>query len=200
VIQLDPDHRYWEIQEGRRREVPGVSHILDVMEKKGKFYRTNSKFYMTRGSYAHKAAALDVQGNLDEKTVDPEITGYLKAWRTFRVERKVTVLATEKPVYHEELDYCGTLDAVVVIEGIAFPIVLDLKSGSPAPWHVLQVAAYVLGHAGAKWKSFGGGVLYLKQNARYRLEVFDAMTLDRKIAEWEDLTRQFHQKESKLWQ
>lgn len=200
MIELDSDHRYWELRDGKKREVPGVSHILEAMGEKGSYYRKNTDFYMTRGTYAHKAAALDHAGELDESTVDPEIKGYLQAVRNFKREHMVTVLASEKSIYHEGLDYCGTLDLVAVIARYSYPFVLDLKSGSPAPWHILQVAAYLLAHGRKEWKKFGAALVYLKQTGRYTLDIIPPMVLDRQIAKWENLVREFHQKESKIWE
>ena len=199
MIELDSEHRYWEVKDGKKREIPGVSYILDVMGKKGKYYAKDSTFYKTRGSFAHTAIALDVAGELEESSVDQEIRGYLEAWRKFRREWHVVVMESERPVYCEELDYCGRLDLVLVVDGIVLPVLTDAKSGSPAPWHELQVAAYAYAHAGLQYRSFLGAPLYLRQKGTYSFKPMEPLKMDRKVEEWRDLVREFHERETKVW-
>jgi hypothetical protein len=201
MIEFDvATHTYFEVRDGHRREVPGVSHILDIMGQKGDFSRKDTQWHMTRGSFVHKAIALDSAGELDPATVDANVAPYLGAWRKFKRDYKVEVIATEKSVYCADLDYAGTLDAVVIL-GLAIsrhPIVVDAKTGSAAAWHELQVAAYVRAHAGEYWRNFGGAVLYLRDTG-YSFHFMEPLVLDRKVAEWESLVRQYHQQEAVLW-
>jgi len=53
-----------------------------------------------------------------------------------------TWTSVEQPYFNPELDLAGTPDRIGTIAGRA--VVLDLKSGPPAPWHGIQLAAYDL--------------------------------------------------------
>lgn len=96
------------------------------------------------GEYVHLATALDDQKKLVESSVDPKITPYLKAWRECVAEQFSHICVIEKQRYHPTYGYSGTIDRVVMVEDSALPIVADIKSGSPAPWHRIQLIGYCL--------------------------------------------------------
>jgi hypothetical protein len=53
-----------------------------------------------------------------------------------------TWTSIEQPYYSAELDLAGTPDRIGTMAGR--DVVLDLKSGPPASWHGIQLAAYDL--------------------------------------------------------
>ena len=53
-----------------------------------------------------------------------------------------TWTSIEQPYYNPELDLAGTPDRIGTMAGR--DVVLDLKSGPPASWHGIQLAAYDL--------------------------------------------------------
>jgi hypothetical protein len=87
---------------------------------------------MTRGTYIHKATEYWDKGELDEFTVDPQIKGYLESWKCFRKDQNYTPVAIEYKIYNPILMVGTTIDRL--------PGPVDLKSGSPEPWHILQIA------------------------------------------------------------
>ena len=91
-----------------------------------------------RGSAAHRACELHDLGLLDEASVHPEVAPYLSAWRRFRSECSPTIEAVEMRICGA--GYRGTLDRVLRMSGNR--MVADIKTGPPAPWHALQLAAY----------------------------------------------------------
>ena len=88
-------------------------------------------WYLTRGTAIHKATEFYDKKTLDESTVDTQIQGYLESWRRFRKDQNYTPTHIEYQIYHPELMVATTIDRL--------PGPLDLKSGGPEPWHVLQV-------------------------------------------------------------
>ena len=93
------------------------------------------------GVAVHKATELDDEGTLDENTVHPIVQPYLKAYRKWRAEMNVFVLASERRVYHPTLRYAGTLDLEVQIRGRKW--IVDKKTAQSAhPSWALQTAAY----------------------------------------------------------
>jgi len=198
-MTLDDTHRYWSGEGDARTEVPGVSRILSDMGKKSPWVVRNSEFYKTRGSYAHKAASLDDEGKLNMETVDPRVLPYLMAWRDFKKTNGVLVAASEFMVYNEKLRYAGTLDRIIRMGDRT--ILLDLKTGSKCRWHQLQVAAYWMAYGDPKIQA---GVLYLRDNGKWSLDVLLPIALAACVLEWTAIVGNFNNmsdstKEVDLW-
>lgn len=201
MIIRDSSHRYWNETGELRTEVPGVSQILQSTGAKGAWEIRNAEFYKERGNFAHKAIALDSAGVLDEATVDPRILPYLKAWRDFKAQCRVTVLCTERIVWSEEHNSAGTLDSVVLMEGAggvgSQRVLLDFKTGGKCAWHRLQVAAYWEAEHSS---STSAGVLYLKKTGKWTLDLLDPIQLCESVEKWITLVHQYHNaKVASLW-
>jgi hypothetical protein len=102
-------------------------------------------------------------------------------------------------VYNEKLNYAGTLDRVIRMGDRT--VLLDLKTGSKCRWHQLQVAAYWLAYGDPKIEA---GVLYLKENKKWSLDILLPIALAACVKEWEAMVTGFHNmnastKEVDLW-
>lgn len=127
------------------RELPSVTRILadqGIADFSGPWFDEAVK---VRGQMVHLAIALDVEGDLDEDTLDPALAPYFAGWRRFLSESGAIVEHWERPVCDPELGYAGTLDGIVVLpnqKGVTRRTVLDVKRAlypSAGP----QVAAYL---------------------------------------------------------
>lgn len=114
-------------------------HVTQVLRDAG---LVNTEWFTDhmreRGTALHSAIEFDVAGDLDEATLDPEITVPFAAWRKFRAEMQPEILASELNV-EVPGSYCGRLDLLVRIndaEGI-----VDFK-GQPSPSDSVQLAGY----------------------------------------------------------
>lgn len=105
----------------------------------------SSEEAMLRGTYVHEACALDNAGRLNDETLDPIIAPYVQSYRVWLVEMEPELLATEEEVRYEAMGYLGHLDLRIRLRGRH--IVVDLKTGGPAPWHRFQLALYALAWA-----------------------------------------------------
>ena len=161
----ESDHSYW--YDGVR--VPGVSEIIDgvgLMDPAAKQHYT--KFYADRGTAVHKATELYDKGTLDESSLDPEIVGYVEAYKKFVAEHDPTWVEIEKRGFNKQLFYAGTLDRAGFLNE-AGAVVLDIKTGQKAKWHVIQLALYAMllvQNQNPNLKLYG---LYLKGNSIYKL-------------------------------
>jgi hypothetical protein len=90
-----------------------------------------------RGTAVHLACQYLDEGDLDEATIAPELTGYLAAYRKFLADTGWKWIGIEHRLAHKSLNYAGTIDRISV------DLVLDIKSGQPEDWHRLQAAAYL---------------------------------------------------------
>jgi hypothetical protein len=127
-------------------------------------YASGNEMYMDRGTNIHMLTELHDTGALDESKVENSILSYLYAWKRFKEDTGIEVLAIEEPVYHPIYLYAGKVDRRVRWNGNE--AVIDIKSGLYAPWHALQTAAYA--------KTYGRTMLrfcvYLSDDGSYDLK------------------------------
>jgi len=99
---------------------------------------SDAQWYMDRGSMIHLATELYDEGTLDESTVDPQIVGYLESYKQLpAVAVPVdTFTGIEVQLVDTIYGYAGTIDRIYE------PCVVDIKSGQPSAWHVIQLGAY----------------------------------------------------------
>ena len=155
LIYTDSDHTY-------RLDGVILPSVTQTLETAGIIAPYNGDpWYGDRGTAVHAATWLDDQGILDETTVDPQIVGFVEAWRTYRRESGFTPIGGETPLHHPLHRYSGTPDRWDA------HLLTDLKTGRPASWHILQRAAYreLLKQAGVKIKR--DCCVYLSGDGRY---------------------------------
>ena len=125
-----------------------------------------------RGTYVHQACEWLDQGDLDTDALDPALRPYVDAYDWFRHDYEPVWTCIEARRCDMVLRYAGTVDRAGTLKGRKFPVVLDIKSGTLAPWHRVQLAAYrhLLGQElGALVER---AALYLSADGKYRLEHF----------------------------
>ena len=93
--------------------------------------RGGDPWYMGRGTAVHLATEYFDKGTLDEDSVADEIKGYLLSWKQFRADQNYTPVEIEYPIWHPELMVGTKIDRLPL---------LDIKSGAPDKWHILQLA------------------------------------------------------------
>ena len=139
-LERTDDHRYLLGD----RELPGVTAILQdvgLADFSAPWFTEDVK---TRGQLVHAAIALDIEGDLDDETLDPVLVPYVSAWRQFLADTSSVVEHSERFVCDPAVGYAGTLDAIVrssEANGRVRRTVLDFK---PALYPSVgpQVAAY----------------------------------------------------------
>lgn len=124
--------------------------------------------YLDRGTKVHTACHYDDEGDLVDEDLDPQLRGYVLAWRRFRQDHSVRVMAIEQAVWHPGLRYRGRLDRLLEADFVPGRILGDIKTGDPADWHGVQLAAYQACLEG-EWTRLG---IYLKSNGTYRMKAY----------------------------
>lgn len=125
TLTLDSQHQY-------RWDGKPVDGLTSTIEEAGLIGSWGNAWYLDRGSKIHLATQYWDEGTLDEETVDPKIKGYLESWKRFTKDQNYTPVEIEYQIFNPELRVASTVDRI--------PGPLDLKSGSPEPWHILQIA------------------------------------------------------------
>lgn len=136
TIELDEHHIY----RVNGVEVPSVTQILSgVGIIANPFY---SDYGADRGTKVHRATELYDRDNLDEDSLDPVLRPYVESWARFRAEKDFVPSLIEKRLYAQTYGFCGTVDRVGKFNGVE--TVVEIKSGSPEPWHKIQLGGYRL--------------------------------------------------------
>ena len=154
------------------KDKPSVTQILKAVGLFPDFWGKDEDlaWYMRRGSMVHKGvehilewmiannilrpmteqAKIDTTINHYIEAQDEEIQGYLRSFRDFLFDEtmKVHPIATEKKVYSQKHDFCGTIDMtanIYCLGKVWADAVIDFKCGQPEPEYAFQTAGYVLG-------------------------------------------------------
>jgi hypothetical protein len=127
------EHTYWL---GTRRLL-GVSDVLRMTGI------TDDRFYTAegrdRGSRIHAWTELHDHGLLDWDDVPACDRPRVEAYIRYREAHPGRIVLRETPLYCPTYLYAGTPDTVIVtVDGE----LEDIKTGDPARWHELQLAAY----------------------------------------------------------
>jgi len=125
------------------------------------------EYYLRKGTLIHRICEWEDSGELDESSVDPNLAGYLSAYRQFKKDTGWLNERLEKTFIHKGYGYCGRADRVGRLAGI-WTWVLDIKSGQFHNADQYQAPAYLFGlqYEGIRVQRCGD--LYLKHNGTYR--------------------------------
>jgi hypothetical protein len=133
-VRIDSAHRYF----AGERELLGCTRMLTDAGYIDKTWFTDEA--CLRGQFVHEAILLDMQGDLEDETLDPQLRPYVDAARAFRQDASLRVVLAEEPLADLTIGIGGKPDVV----GYAFSkaVILDWKSGAAARWHNLQGEIY----------------------------------------------------------
>ena len=138
ALEFDPIQHVYSIQ---GRAIPGVTSILK--EAGLCYYPPNADDARLLGKNVHEAIHLldtPEEGELDPSTMDPAWLPYLEQYTRFKEQTGFQVTHSEIPLYEDVLLFAGTEDKIGTINGVLS--LVDIKTGSPAKWHICQLAAY----------------------------------------------------------
>lgn len=185
----EAEHRYTL----NGRTLPGVTQILNAVLPMFDV----PEWYLTRGTATHYACQLLDENRLDWESVDDEIFPRVQAWHSFRKDYGGAIVANEKPMASERLQYAGKLDRVIARGNDI--VICDLKN-SFSPQNLLQLAAYSLLWKESGEKSLTGGVIVeLVDDGTYRCHWLDRRELKRAEQQWQAVLTVFNfAKEHKL--
>ena len=114
---------------------------------------------LARGSAVHAAINLDETGRLDESSVHAEVAPRLESWRLWR--RAAGLVYERGEVEVQGPGYVGHPDVIGTINGERW--LLDVKGGSPAPWHAIQTALYAAAIGTPRMKR---GAVYVQSDGK----------------------------------
>lgn len=153
--------------------LPSVTQVLAPLYDFGGINRDVLERRRQIGVALDEAILLDLQDDLDEASLGPELRGPFGAWRRFRAEQQFVCHDVQKPVASKKYRYAGTPDAWGMVGGVE--TLADWKATAAMhPAVALQTAAYAA--AGAEMGLFKPsirrcGVLF-RDDGRYVIEPF----------------------------
>ena len=126
-ITLDDNHIY-------RVGGQPCEGVTEIIKEAGLMPIYNGdKYYLDRGSYVHEAIALYFKGTLDFEALSEGIKGFVESAIEYITLTGYKPSLVETMLYSPTFHYCGTVDAVPL---------LDWKNSNNQKWHSLQIAAY----------------------------------------------------------
>jgi hypothetical protein len=135
------------------------------------------EYFLNRGRIVHLILEWEDTGELDESSVDPNLTGYLEAYRRFKIATNWHTTMQEIKFFNEKYKYCGRADKVGqfgITARTKWIWVIDIKSGQPHEADQLQSPAYLFGLKSHEIPIGRCGDLYLKPSGLFRfVEVKD---------------------------
>lgn len=100
-------------RDGDGTAVPATTGILTEAELTPEFYKTLDPWYAEKGHAVHSVTEYFDKGTLDLGSVDPQIAGYLDAYRQFRKDLPLDILGIEVRLWHPRYRYAGTIDRII---------------------------------------------------------------------------------------
>jgi len=174
-LHLDPEHHVYTFD---KRTVPGVTSILQDNFGVKPYW---SEWHAQKGTAVHRAIALLVKDELDWESVDHRIIGRIKAFQLFLRESRYEVLESEVSLFSARHQFAGTLD-LVVDDGAADVIVIDIKPPSAEPIVDLQLAAYsLLLEEAHGYKIKRAACVCLKDNGYYTMKWVKNLKHDQQV-------------------
>jgi len=179
-FRFDPEtHTYY----GDDKPMPSVTQVLKSTGCMAGYRGTAAR---DRGTRIHEATEIfDALGIYPD---EEELIPYIKAWAKFIEDSKAIVLQSEKSVYHESLWYAGTLDRVMLIDHKR--AIVDIKSGTAADWHRIQLGGYNLA---LDQRAEIGVDVYLKSSGRPTIRMFSEDHLKAAEEQFKLIRRNYHE-------
>ena len=174
-LTLEPEKHVYTVG---KRVVPGVTSILQDNFGVKPYW---SEWHAQKGTAVHQAIALLVKDELDWESVDHRITGRIKAFQRFIQETGYEVLWSEESLFSKRYQFAGTLD-LVVFDGAADHILIDIKPPSAEPIVDLQLAGYsLLFDERGTQKTKRAACVCLKDNGYYSMKWVDNLVLSKRV-------------------
>lgn len=134
---VDETHTYYLGE----RVLPSITGILKAVCYVDTTWYTEEA--RNRGSHVHKAIHFLNKRTLDWDSVLDAYLGYVMAYERFRKDWNFLVTVHELAMYHPELLFGGTPDAIgTVLDRI--PAIVEFKTGQVMKWTALQTAGQEL--------------------------------------------------------
>ncbi len=165
-MTFDPGSHEYREDDGT--PIPSVTQVLKAAGViDDRWYTAEAR---DKGTAAHKLCERYAAGHREDKHGRPlRDIPYVNAFANWMDDSYPWAIATECRIYHRlnGKAYAGTFDLLAEIQGKR--TLIDIKTGAPAKWHAVQLAAYAMASMdGAPVNPDKCAVLYLKADGSYK--------------------------------
>jgi hypothetical protein len=160
--------------------IPSVTQVLKTAGIiDDRFYTVTAR---DRGTAAHALCEQYARGKNTDTT-----SPYLNSFALWKERSGADILSAEAVIDHriDGFRYCGRYDLLALINGRR--VLVDIKTGYPASWHRIQMAAYALAVKPALCM-----VLYIKPEGVYRERYITPGELVDSITAWRDALKRVY--------
>jgi len=189
-IRYDPEqHRYTAADDGR--VILSVTQVLKAAGWIDTRYMTEQA--RDRGTAVHEATEDMDTWDTDWYDTAELVRGYAMAYQRWLDCMRPEIVGIEQMVYGHagaagrSYEYCGRYDRLARMARYPW-LVVDIKSGPPAPWHRIQGVAYAIAEGSGAWPA----CLYLRKNGTYSMDVLPAMDYMKARSDWIEALRRAH--------
>lgn len=167
MLRFDADRHEYRYN-GRR--LPGVTEILGASGRLPRYHHSPVALDLGRRIH-HWTLLMDRQAHTHGPAfITEEWRGYLEAYDAWRAAMRPRWRLREQALGSPALGYAGTPDGVgELASDPGGEVVVDLKTGAPAEFHGLQLAAYDLLLGGPHRRRLA---VYLRANGGFRQRWF----------------------------
>jgi hypothetical protein len=163
-----PEYTYDDATHTYRIDGVVVPSVTQVLKEAG---LVDDRWYTPeacqRGRLVAVATELYDNDQLNWDAVPDDIHGYVQAWIRFREDGPFEIIAREEERYSPTMRYAGTPDVTARWGGR--PTLIEIKTGSNAAWHGLQLA----GQNGLFDLEYRRVVVLLKSDGKYWVTEYD---------------------------
>lgn len=157
--------------------VPSVTQVLKPLYSFNGISPAVLNAKAALGTAVHRACELLDKDDLDEESDEGRaalapLAGYLDAYKAFKRDKRLVILANEKRLFHPVHRYAGQIDRSYAFDGDVWDV--DLKSTvAMSPVVGLQTAAYTdMLRANGRTQPARRGALQLFPDGKYKLHEF----------------------------
>lgn len=123
-------------------KIPSVSEILKTTGiVDDKFFNEKSASY---GKFIHSMLEHYDNSELDEDYLKEKDFNILTQYKKFLSDFQIDIIEVEKKIFNKEYFYAGTYDRLAVSQKTGHMFLIDIKTGSVAKSHAIQLAAYAM--------------------------------------------------------
>jgi len=189
-MTFDPGSHEYREDDGT--PIPSVTQILKAAGViDDRWYTAESR---DKGTAAHRLCERYAEGDREGKRgIFLRALPYVNAFANWVDSCYPWAIATECRIYHKlnGKAYAGTFDLLAEIQGKR--TLIDIKTGAPAKWHAIQLAAYAMAHLtgnpfieGKPVNPDKCAVLYLRADGSYKYDPIPGARLVEAIREFKE--------------
>ena len=165
-FKFDPDYHIYTLN---GNTLPSVTGIIKPLFDFSMINPEVLEYKRQLGTAVHLATELFDDNDLDESTLDEAVIPYLEAWKKFKVEMNVEIIASERPLYNVVHRYAGMIDREALVN--KRPFLIDIKcTAALSPATGIQLSGYkdMLGKPHNR-----RAAVQLKPNGNYVFQEYD---------------------------